>query len=95
MKVRTKGVSPKLWAAVAMAVLGYLATQELVDLPPWADLMVQVGLVGGGVALAGPGEVVPEAEDIGPATRGQADPLYLIVTLVALVLLVYVVLRAF
>lgn len=62
--MKTRGISPKLIAGVLMAVLGYLATQEVVDFPSWADLLVQVGLVGGGVAYASPGEVEPVADDL-------------------------------
>ena len=58
--MRTSGISPKLIAAVAMAVLGYLATQTILDLPTSVDLLVQVGLVAVGTAAAGVGKVVPK-----------------------------------
>lgn len=55
---KTLGLSPKFIAAVVAAVLGYLATQTLVDFPAWADLVVQVGLVGIAAAGAPVGKVV-------------------------------------
>jgi hypothetical protein len=82
--MRTVGVSPKFYAAIAMAILGYLATQQLVDFPTLADLLIQVGLVGGGVAIAGPGAVEPKP----PADeRGYSLVEALLVVFLALVVL--------
>jgi hypothetical protein len=57
MSTRTVGASPKLYAAVAAAVLGYLVTQQAVDLPALADLAINVVLVGLAVWRVGPGSV--------------------------------------
>jgi hypothetical protein len=69
--MRTIGLSPKLYAAVTAAVLGYLATQTLVTMPGWADLLVQVGLVAVGVFAAGPGRVAPKGVRVHIASHGR------------------------
>lgn len=59
VKAKTQGVSPKaLWAVVA-AIVGYLLTQELVDLPKLVELLITATLVGGAAATASPGLVKP------------------------------------
>jgi hypothetical protein len=85
--MRTVGVSPKFYAAIAMAILGYLATQQLVDFPTLADLLIQVGLVGGGVAIAGPGAVEPK-----PAVDERGYSLVEALLVVFLVLIILIVL---
>ena len=57
-KTVTVGVKPAFYLGIIAALLASLATQTLVDLPSWADLLVLLGSVGVGTALAGPGTVV-------------------------------------
>lgn len=63
MKTRTVGVSPKLVAAVVTAVVTYIAGQELVDLEPWVEMILQGVLVALAVYSVGPGTVVAEPDD--------------------------------
>jgi hypothetical protein len=94
--MKTLGLSPKFYAAVFMAVLGYLATQELVDFPSWGDLLVQVGLVGGGVFVASPGNVAVEADDLSvafPDETGEVDIGAVLVCIVLALLIVFLVER--
>lgn len=65
VNTKTLGVSPKLPWGVLAAVLSYLLTQEIVDLPAILDLLVNALAVGLAVFIASPGTVV---------TSGPADP---------------------
>lgn len=67
--MRTKGISPKLVAAIVTAIGGYLLAQTILELPDWIVLAVQVVLVAVGVYSARPGNVQVDAEPIGEATR--------------------------
>lgn len=58
--MKTQGISPKLIGAVIMAILGYLLTQEVVDLKPIYEVIIQAVLVGAGAAIASPGNVTPK-----------------------------------
>ena len=44
----------KFWAGIVAAVLTYLATQELLDLPTWGDVAINAAGVGLAVYLAAP-----------------------------------------
>lgn len=55
--VKTVGFSPKLIVAIVATVLAYLLTQELVDFPAWAELVLSTVLVGVGVYRASAGTV--------------------------------------
>lgn len=63
MKTRTVGVSPKLVAAVVTAVVTYIVGQELVDLEPWVEMILQGVLVALAVFAASPGTVVAAPDD--------------------------------
>lgn len=39
--MKTVGISPKLYAATAAAIVAYLLTQQVLDLPPLAVLVLQ------------------------------------------------------
>ncbi len=60
MSAKTKGVSPKLLAAVVTAVLTYLLGQEVLELPAWATVVGQAVLVALAAFAAPPGLVEPE-----------------------------------
>lgn len=72
--MKTVGISPKLYGAVLMAVLGYLLTQQLVDFPALVDLLINVLFVGGGVAVAGPGDVEVTDVERSDDLHGSARP---------------------
>lgn len=55
--VRTVGASPKLILTTVAAVLAYLLTQQLVDFPAWADLLISVAAVALAAWRADPGVV--------------------------------------
>jgi O-antigen/teichoic acid export membrane protein len=63
MKVKTKGISPKLIAAVLTAVVTYLVGQEALELPVWAVVVGQAVLVAAAAYAANAGLVEPASRD--------------------------------
>lgn len=59
MKAKTKGISPKLIAAVAGAIAAFLLTQTVLQLPPGVVLLCQCVVIALGAAAASPGKVLP------------------------------------
>lgn len=57
-EVKSKGISPKAVGAVVAAIVAYLLTQEVVDFPAWADLIINVVAVGLAAAFSPLGTLV-------------------------------------
>lgn len=55
----TQGISPKVVVTTLTAVLTYLVTQQLLELPAWAVLLCMIVLVALGGYKAPPGSVTP------------------------------------
>ena len=77
--MKTLGISPKAIAAVVSAVLTYIVTQTVLDLPSWAVVLSQAVLIGLAAYTASPGDVVPKADvasdDLLLADKGARDRL--------------------
>lgn len=57
--MKTNGISPKLVLALISAEASYLLGQQVLELPAWGVLLLNLVLVGIAVAAASPGNVVP------------------------------------
>lgn len=58
MNPKTKGISPKLFAAIASAVITYLLAQTALDLPEGVVVALQAVAIAISVWVAPPGDVV-------------------------------------
>lgn len=63
----TRGISPKLTAAVVAAVVAHLLGQTVLELPPVAVLALQVVSVALAAYKASPGSVVAAVDSLGRA----------------------------
>lgn len=59
-KARTRGLSPKFWAALVSTEATFLVGQTILELPAWVMLVAQAVIVGAAVFTAGPGSVEPD-----------------------------------
>lgn len=93
MKAKTQGISPKLIAAVVAAVVGYLLTQTVLNLPPWAVVAAQAVLVAIAAFAAPPGTVSPDSYIKGVVKKAaSAKGLTLVEVLVVLILVIVILL---
>ncbi len=84
----THGISPKLIAAVLGAVVSFLLTQTILDLPPAADLAINAFAVALGAYVANPGNVVPARDPDGELGEIGITEVLVIVILVLLILFI-------
>lgn len=99
MDTRQIGISPKLIAAVVAAVLAHIAADPLLELPAWADYVLQALATGVAAYLAPPGNTATRhrADDIGavlkprPKRKPQAGYSIVEVLVIALVCVLLII----
>jgi hypothetical protein len=67
--MNTIGISPKLVWAVIAAVCAQVLADPLLELPAWADYVIQAVATAAAAYIAPPGNVAIDADDISDATR--------------------------